>query len=110
MFIIMIRRYVRPDRENEFLAAYRADKSSHPDFRGETLTRLSDDDAIPSAMATLFTPVPDAVTYVNIARWANWQSFVGQCEMPPDSFNREIEMAPRQRAVLEIIEEVAPTA
>ncbi|MDB5583748.1 MAG: hypothetical protein JWR80_8924 [Bradyrhizobium sp.] len=110
MFIIMIRRFVRPDREAEFLAAYDADKSTNPDFQGETLTRLSGDEAIPDVMATLFKPVPDCVTYVNIARWTNWRSFVGQCEMPPDSFNAEIEVAPRQRAVLEVVEEVEPTS
>ena len=106
MFIIAIRRFVRPDREQEFLAAYRDDRTRHPDFCGETLTKLSGDEAIPPAMATLFTARPGCLTYVNIARWANWNSFVDQCEMSPNSFDTEIEVAPRERVVLEVVEEV----
>jgi hypothetical protein len=106
LFIIIIRRYVRPDREQEFLDTYRADLSRHVDFLGETLTRLSDDQEIPPAMATLFSSIPNCLTYVNIAKWKNWASFVGQCKMTPGWFDAEIEVAPRERVVLELIEEI----
>lgn len=110
MFIIIIRRYVRPDREEQFLEAYRADLSTHEDFLGETLTRLALDQDIPKAMATLFTAASEYLTYVNVARWRTWSSFVGQCKMTPGWYDPEIEVAPRERVVLEIIEDTPAPA
>lgn len=106
MFIIMIRRFVRPDREREFLEAYRADLTNHPDFLGETLTKVSNDAAIPSPMSSLFSDAPPSLAYVNIARWKSWESFAGQCRMTPGWFDPEIEVAARERAVLEVVEDV----
>ena len=109
MFLIIIRRYVRPDREDQFLDSYRADLTTHEDFLGETLTKLAADHSIPEAMATLFSPAPEYLTYVNVARWRNWSSFVGQCKMTPGWYDPEIEVAPRERVVLEIVEDVPAT-
>lgn len=107
MFVIIIRRYVRPDREQQFLKAYRDDLSTHEDFLGETLTRLSEDENIPEAMATLFQRGEGYLTYVNVAKWRRWDSFVGQCKMTPGWYDPEIEVAPRERVVLEIVEQTS---
>jgi hypothetical protein len=108
-FVIVIRRFARPDREPEFLEKYRANRSDNPDFLGETLTKLSNDASIPDAMRTLFTILPGSINYLNIAKWRTWQAFVGQCSMEPGYFDPDIENAPRERFVLEIIEETPGT-
>ena len=44
MVIIMIRRFVRADREEKFLETYRAQKpTTNPAFKGETLTKVNAD-------------------------------------------------------------------
>lgn len=97
MFVIIIRRYVRHDRELQFLDAFRSDLSTHDDFLGETLTKLSDEEDIPPVMSTLFPSAPGYLTYVNVAKWRRWSSFVGQCKMTPGWFDPEIEVRPRER-------------
>ncbi len=106
MFVIAIRRFVRLDREAEFLKKYRAEKSTNPDFRGETLTKIVTDEMVPDSLRGLFQVRSDCHNYLNIARWEKWESFVGLCQMPPDSFDSDLEVAPRERIVLEVIEEV----
>ena len=105
MYVIIIKRFVRLDREEEFLRAYRNDRTSHSDFLGETLTKLSVDEGIPETMASLFSPDPECATYLNIARWKRWDSFVGLCDMTPGWYDEDIEVAPRERAIFEIVEE-----
>jgi hypothetical protein len=45
------------------------------------------------------------VTYLNVAKWDSWEAFVKQfaTQLASGSFNPEIETAPRQQAVLEVI-------
>ena len=104
MVIIMIRRFVRPDREVEFLASYRAQSpTANPAFRGETLTRVSDDTLLPPGLRGLPLNGPTCVTYINIAEWDSWEAFTGQFDVSGIAFDPDIETAPRQRVVLDVI-------
>ncbi|KQO50546.1 hypothetical protein [Sphingomonas sp. Leaf257] len=106
MFLIAIRRYVKPDCEGAFLAHYELEKANHPDFRGETLTKIVDDSSIPEPMRGLFTVRPDCINFLNLAKWERWESFDSQCEMSSGNFDSRFEVAPRERHVLEIVKTV----
>src|SRR5690349_15588710 len=103
MDIILIQRFVRPDREEQFLAKYRSQVSSHPDFINEWLTKLADNEDVPAGLAGLLKPVEGCLNYVNVAIWKDWRSFVGQCDLTEDDYDPDIEIAPRQRTVLKEI-------
>src|SRR5215831_14354317 len=51
MVVILIRRFVRADKEDEFLRNYLAQKPlENPEFLGETLTRVSDATGMPAGL------------------------------------------------------------
>ncbi len=100
MFVVLIRRFVRLDREAEFLASYRAQVSSHPDFIEEKLTKMFHDDAVPGTYLNLMQPVEGCLNYLNIAYWKDWKSFVGQCVTEAGQYDPEIETQPRERVIL----------
>jgi hypothetical protein len=105
MVIILIRRFVRPDRVDKFLETYHAQKpSENPAFKGETLTRIVEDTALPAGLRSFVLGEPACVTYLNVAKWESWEPFAKQFaeQIDSGSFDAEIETAPRQRAVLEI--------
>jgi hypothetical protein len=107
MVIILIRRFVKPDKEAEFLQNYRAQQPlNNPAFMGETLTRLINDSSLPGGLRSFALDQPPAVTYLNVARWQSWEAFAEHFadQLASGSFNPEIETAPRQRAVVEVIE------
>lgn len=106
MYMIVIRRFVRPDREAEFLSKYEAEKSKHPDFRGETLSKIVDAESVPACLKGLLEIEADCINFLNIARWESWESFNGQCEMSGGYYDKELETRPRERLILEVIREV----
>lgn len=104
MVIILIRRFIRPDRETKFLESYRTQQpSNNPDFISEILTKVVDDISLPTALRSFTLGEPSCVTYLNIAQWKSWEAFARQFgeQIASGSFDPEIETAPRQRAVLE---------
>jgi hypothetical protein len=105
MVIILVRRFVRPDREERFLASYR-DQAPIDDaaFLGETLTRLNDSGELSADMKSFPLATPGCVTYVNIAKWRSWRAFENHFSAVPYTFDAEIETAPAQQAVMEIVE------
>jgi hypothetical protein len=105
MVIILVRRFVRPDRERRFLASYRDQAPiDDPAFLGETLTRLNDAAELPADMKSLPLGTARCVTYLNIAKWRSWESFEKHFSRAPFGFDAEIEIAPAQQAVMDIIE------
>jgi hypothetical protein len=107
MIIVFIRRFVRLDKESEFLANYGSQKPlDNPAFKGETLTKVSDSSDLPPELRTFALNGPACLTYVNVAKWESWEAFAEQFkeQLKSGSFNPEIETAPRQRAVLEVVE------
>jgi hypothetical protein len=108
MVIILIRRFVKLDKEAEFLESYRAQQPlSNPAFKGETLTRLVDGSSLPAGLPSFALGEPSSVTYLNVARWQSWEAFAEHFadQLASGSFNPEIETVPRQRAVVEVIED-----
>jgi len=107
MVVILIRRFVRADKEDEFLRNYLAQKPlENPEFLGETLTRVSDATGMPAGLRGFALNGSSCVTYLNIAQWQSWEAFAAhfaQQLTPTGDFNPEIETAPRQRAVLDVI-------
>src|SRR5712691_341644 len=64
MVIILIRRFVKPDKETEFLENYRAQQPlNNPAFIGETLTRLVDSSSLPGGLRSFALGEPSSVTY-----------------------------------------------
>lgn len=114
MVIILIRRFLRPDKEEEFLAAYRARKPiDNPKFRGETLTRVGSAPDIPPGLRSLALNGPACVTYLNVSKWESWEAFAQQFDITGAGFDPDMETAPRQRMVLDVMAEtpsVAPPA
>ncbi len=104
MIIVMIRRFVRPDREGQFLTDYRASQPNNPAFLGETLTRLSEDTGLPPGLRSLELSAPSCVTYLNIARWESWSDFLSAFPKSAEGggFDPDVETAPRERAVFEV--------
>jgi hypothetical protein len=43
------------------------------------------------------------VTYINIAKWDSWEAFSKEFDTSKPGFNPDIETAPRQRAILDVI-------
>jgi hypothetical protein len=105
MIIILVRRFVRTDREKRFLASYRDQAPiEDPAFFGETLTKLNDSIDLPAEMKSLPLGTAGCVTYLNIAKWESWEAFEKHFADMPSGFDREIETAPAQQAVMCIIE------
>jgi hypothetical protein len=115
MVIILIRRFVRSDRIEHFLETYRKQTPvNNRAFKGETLARVNEDTQMPPGLSGFVLKTPDTVTVLNIARWDSWETFAEQFaeELKREveqGFDREIETAPRQRVVLDVIE-VHPSA
>jgi hypothetical protein len=104
MVILLIRRFVRADKEKEFLATYDAQKpTGNPAFKGETLTRVSDAADLPAGLRGLALNGPTCITYLNIATWDSWEAFAQQFDVSGSSFDADTETAPRQRIVLDVV-------
>ena len=104
MVIILVRKCVRPGREEAFVADWRAQRPDHPDFLGETLTRIDDLSHLPEPMRSLPLAAPAGITYLNVARWRRAESFVEHFR-PRTAHNPELELADELRIVLTIVEE-----
>jgi len=105
MVIVLIRRFVRLDREEKFLEVYRAQKpTSNPAFKGETLTRVNETPTLPPELRGFGISGPACATYLNIAKWDSWEAFAEEFKNAGD-FDKNIETAPRQRLVLNVITE-----
>jgi hypothetical protein len=105
MVIMLIRRFIRPDREDEFLAAYMTQSpNSDPAFQGETLTKVSDDEGVPADLRGLSLGYPNGIAYLNIASWKSWAAFRDHFAKAGTGFDPEIETAPAQVAVLDVVE------
>ena len=108
MVVVLIRRFVRSGREKEFFDKYLAQQPTrNPAFRGETLTRIGDA-ALPAGLRSWPLGEPGCVTYLNVARWASWEAFADAFDVGV-AFEPEIEAAPRQRMVLDVVLDTPPT-
>jgi len=105
MVIILIRRFVKPNRETEFLAAYSAQKPvSNIAFKGETLTKINSEEDLPPGLSSLHLNAPECITYLNVAQWASWDAFAEQFDVTSSTvFDPTFETQPRQRVTLNVV-------
>jgi hypothetical protein len=106
MVIIFIRRFIRLDKEELFLQGYKDQTPfDNPAFRGETLTKVNSSAELPPRLRSMELAGPDCATYLNIAMWDSWEAFADHFLKNPDDLDGEIETAPRERAVLNPVDE-----
>jgi hypothetical protein len=106
MYIVLIRRFVRLDREPEFLARFRDQKPPNDNaaFLGETLTKVSDDASLPPRLRSFALNGASCATYLNIARWDSREAFEQHFLGAGSSdFDPELETSPRQRMLLDVV-------
>ena len=73
MIVVLIRRFIRVDREKEFLARFQTEKPLNDNhFKGEILLRVNDDPALPEALRSWKVGEPNCITYINVAKWDSW--------------------------------------
>jgi hypothetical protein len=108
MIVVLIRRFVRTDRERDFLARFQREKPTNDEhFKGEILVRVNDDPCLPQALRSWKVGEPNCITYVNIAKWASWQAFAKHFKIDPArdpslNYDPEIETAARQTSILSV--------
>ena len=111
MIVVLIRRFVRRDREKEFLARFQTEKPLNDNhFKGEILLRVNDDPALPEALRSWKVGEPNCITYINVAKWDSWEAFakhfrVDPAQNPSSNYVRQIETAARQASVLAAVDD-----
>lgn len=112
MVIVLIRRFIRADREAEFLARHRLHSpANNPAFKGGYLTKVCDDARLPPRLRSFRVEGPSCVTYLNVSRWDSWQAFEKHfLDAHQSDFDPEIETAARERIVLDVVAGAAPGA
>lgn len=111
MVIVIIRRFVRPDRIDSFIDAYKKQAPvRNPAFKGETLARASERRSLPESLRRLVADDTDGVTVINIAKWDSWSAFEAQfaeelAREKTGAFDPAIETAPSERMLLDVLED-----
>jgi hypothetical protein len=109
--IIIIRRFVRPDRIDSFIEAYKKQAPvRNPAFKGETLARASERNSLPESLRRLVADDTEGVTVINIAKWESWSAFEAQfaeelTREKTGEFDPATETAPSQRILLDVLED-----
>lgn len=103
--IVLIRRFIKPDREQEFVAWFKAQPPVQREgFLGKTLTRLNDTSGLPAALNTFHLGGnPGCATYVMVERWRSVEAFRAYVPKASTGDQDEYEAAPRQRVVLSVM-------
>jgi hypothetical protein len=111
MIVVLIRRFVRIDKETEFLARFQKEKPlDNSSFKGEILLRAKIDQSLPKRLRSWDVNEPNCVTYINIAKWASWEAFaehfhVDPGQDPSSNYDPDIETAARDTAVLTVLDD-----
>ncbi len=111
MVIIIIRRFVRPDKIDGFIEAYKKQAPvNNPAFKGETLARASERSRLPESLRRLVADDTDGITVINIAKWESWSAFEAQfaeeiAREKTGAFDPALETAPSQRMLLDVLED-----
>jgi hypothetical protein len=105
MVIVLIRRCVRPDKIDEFLASYKKQKpTNNPEFLDEHLTRVDTSAALPEALRNFPISGNDCITFINVARWKTIEAFEKEYSPKPGYYDPAIEVGPRVRAILNVLD------
>jgi len=103
--MVLIRRCIRPDREQDFLAWHRAQPAVQREgFLGKTLTRLGDTSALPPGLNNFHLGSnPGCVTFIMVERWQSIEAFRAHVPNASTSDQDQFEAAPRQRVILSVV-------
>jgi heme-degrading monooxygenase HmoA len=103
--IVLIRRFIRKDREQEFLAWAKAQPPlDKPGFQGKTLTRLEEIADLPAGLNSFhLAGNPGCVTYIMVERWKSVEDFRAYVPQASTSDQDRFESAPRQRVILGVV-------
>lgn len=103
--VVLIRRFIRKEREEDFIAWHRA--QAHPEqpgFAGKTLTRLDDASQLPPGLNGFHIGAnPGCATYIMVERWRSVEEFRAFVPKASTSDQDEFEAAPRQRVILSVV-------
>jgi|GEM_PF-5410502 len=101
--IVLIRRVVKKDYVEEFLAAYEQERPrGKPGFITEYLTRVEGVDMPGLRELGLLHPSTDGVAFLNVAFWESEDAFIDAFNPQPGAFNSATECEPRKRAIVRI--------
>lgn len=103
--MVLIRRFIKPDREQDFLAWHRSQPPLQREgFMGKTLTRLDDASDLPPGLNTFHVAGnPGCVTYIMVERWQSVEAFRAYVPKAGPSDQDEFEAVPRQRVVMSVV-------
>lgn len=103
--VVLIRRFIKKEREQDFVAWYKAQPlPQQPGFGGKTLTRLDDASHLPPGLNGFHVGAnPGCATYIIVERWHSLEEFRAYVPRAGTSDQDEFEVAPRQRAILSVV-------
>lgn len=103
--VVLIRRFIRKEREADFLAWVRAQPPmDRPGFQGKTLTRLEEIADLPPALNSFHVAGnPGCVTYIMVERWRSVDDFRAYVPNATTADQDAFEAAPRQRVILGVV-------
>ena len=103
--VVLIRRFIRKEREQDFIAWHKAQPVPQREgFMGKTLTRLDDTSALPPGLNGFHIGGnPNCATYLMVERWQSIDAFRAYVPKASTSDQDEFEAAPRQRVVLSVV-------
>ncbi|WP_077000849.1 antibiotic biosynthesis monooxygenase [Variovorax sp. KK3] len=106
--MVLIRRLIRPEREQDFLAWHHAQAvPRHEGFIGKTLTRLDDMSALPPGLNSFHVGGnPGCATYIMVERWQSIEAFRAYVPKASTADQDEFEAVPRQRVILSVVQDL----
>jgi len=103
--VVLIRRFVRPERADEFVEHFRRQRPVTADgFIAKWLTRVADRcDLAPGLNSFHVAGNPGCVTFLTVERWASQAAFCAYVPIAGMADQDPYEVAPRQRVILDVI-------
>lgn len=103
--IVLIRRFIRPEREADFVAWHQARPAlQQPGFISKTLTRLDDASQLPPGLNGFHVGAnPGCATYIMVEHWRSLEEFRAYVPKAGTSDQDEFEAMPRQRVVMSVV-------
>jgi quinol monooxygenase YgiN len=103
--IVLIRRFIKPERAEEFSAfVARQPAVTAPGFLGKTLTTLDPSLGLPPGLNSFhIAGNPDCATFVMVERWASVDAFKAYVPKASTADQDEFEALPRQRVILSAV-------
>ncbi|HEY4373363.1 MAG TPA: hypothetical protein VGN52_15640 [Burkholderiales bacterium] len=103
--VVLVRRLIKPEREQDFVAWYKAQPPvTAAGFLGKTLSKLDAAMDLPPALNSFhIAGNPGSVTYVIVERWASVEQFKAYVPKASTGDQDQFEAGARQRAILAVV-------